>query len=165
MTMLLNDEIRSWIGRQVSYEAPEVFGRAAFRYFARAIGDDNPIYRDNEAAQAAGYPGVVAPPTFICETNQYADGRPDDSGYLGHMWELPVTGCRLIRGGHEYELGRPVTPDDRVTVTWRIDDISEKVSSTGRAMLIVISVAEHRAEDGELLATNRETLIYQELSP
>ena len=33
--------------------------------FARAIGDDNPVYRDEEAALAAGLGGIIAPPTFV----------------------------------------------------------------------------------------------------
>ena len=30
-----------------------------------AIGDGNPIYVDEEAAKAAGHPGIVAPPAMI----------------------------------------------------------------------------------------------------
>lgn len=162
MTTLLTDEVRAAIGREVTYEAPEAYGAASFRYFAVAVGDDEPIYRDPDAARAAGLDDVTAPPTFVCETNQYMTGRPDDEGYLGHGWDLPVTGCRLIRGGHSYELGRPLRPDDRPVVTWRIADAAETTSGDGAAMLIVTSVAEHRAQDGELLARNTETLIYLE---
>ena len=162
MAGLLSDEIRGFIGREVTYTAPEPYGAASFRYFAVAVGDDNPIHRDADAARAAGYDDVAAPTTFVCETNQYLDRRPDADGYIGHSWDLPVEGCRQIRGGHEYTFGRPVRPDDRVTVTWRVEEIVEKTSRSGRAMLVVTSVAEHRAADGDLLATNRETLIYQE---
>ena len=30
-----------------------------------AMGDKNPIYVDEEAAKAAGHPGIVAPPAMI----------------------------------------------------------------------------------------------------
>ena len=33
--------------------------------FADAIGTDDPVFRDPEAARAAGYPDQVAPPTFV----------------------------------------------------------------------------------------------------
>ena len=162
MAGLLTDQVRAFIGREATYTAPEPYGAASFRYFALAVGAEEAIHRDPEAARAAGYDDVAAPPTFICETNQYLDRSPDDQGYIGHSWDLPVTGCRELRGGHEYTFGRPARPDDRVTVTWRVSDIVEKTSRGGKAMLVVTSVAEHRAQDGDLLATNRETLLYQE---
>jgi acyl dehydratase len=162
---LLTDEVRSWIGREAVYHAPEELGRAAIRYFATAIGDDNPLYVDDEYARANGYDGVVAPPTLVCETNQFiAAGRPG-AAYIGHAWDLPVTGCRMIRGGNEYEFVRPVRPDDRITVRWILKDIAERGSSSGEPMLIVTSVATYADEKGETLATNTETLIYQTVRP
>ncbi|MBV8454056.1 MAG: MaoC family dehydratase N-terminal domain-containing protein, partial [Deltaproteobacteria bacterium] len=101
-------ELRQWIGREFNYTAPEEIGRASIRYFALAIGDDNRLYFDPEYARAVGYTGVIAPPTFICETNQYAHRQPNADGYIGHSWDLPISGCRMIRGGHEYEFFQPV---------------------------------------------------------
>jgi N-terminal half of MaoC dehydratase len=106
---------------------------------------------------------VIAPPTFVCETNQYAHRQPNDDGYIGHSWELPITGCRMVRGGHDYEFFRPVVPSDRITVTWRLENISERVSSGGTPMLIVLAAATYTNQHGERLARNRETLIYQPL--
>jgi acyl dehydratase len=160
---LLTDELRAWIGREAVYTAPEELGRASIRYFARAIGDDNPVYTDDAAARAAGFDGVVAPPTMVCETNQYMDADRDNSGYAGHLWELPVHGCRIIRGGHMYTFGRPVRPHDVITARWRLVDIAEKASRSCAPMLMVTSEAVYTAQDGEWLATNRETTIYQPL--
>lgn len=159
---LLTDEVRSWIGREVVHAAPEELGRASIRYFALAIGDDNPLYSDDGYARSHGHPSVIAPPTLVCETNQFVpEPAPDESGYIGHTWDLPVTGCRLIRGGNDYTFQRPVLPTDRVTVRWRIADIEEKASSSREPMLVVTSEATYTNQDGDLLATNRETLIYQ----
>jgi acyl dehydratase len=160
---LLTEELRGWIGREVSYAAPDEIGRASIRYFALAIGDDNPLYMDEAAARAAGHSGVIAPPTFVCETCQYAQRLPDEDGYIGHTWDLPIEGCRMIRGGHDYEFFRPVLPEVRINVTWRLEDITEHRSSSGQPMLVVISTATYRDQRGELLARNRETLIFQPL--
>jgi acyl dehydratase len=160
---LLTDELKRWIGREFHYTAPEEIGRASIRYFALAIGDGNPLYVDEEYARAAGYPSIIAPPTLVCETNQYAHRAPDADGYIGHAWELPISGCRMIRGGHEYEFFRPMLPADRLSVTWRLEDISEHTSSRGGPMLVVIACATYTNQRGELLARNRETLIYQPL--
>lgn len=160
---LLTDEVKAWIGREAVYEAHEELGRGAIRYFALAIGDDNPLYTDEAFAQQHGYPSVIAPPTLVCETNQYMSGVRDRHGYIGHTWDLPVTGCRLIRGGNTYEFHQPVLPTDRITARWIVEDIQERAGS--KPMLIVASCATYTNQRGELLATNRETIIYQQVTP
>ena len=162
---LLTDAVRAQIGREVSYTAPEELGRAAIRYFAQAIGDDSPLRIDAEYARAAGYADVVAPPTLVCESNQYMAGSPDPDGYIGHSWDLDVPGTRLLRGGNSYEFFAPVYPFHRITATWRIVDITERTSSRGAAMLLVTSEAVYTNQDGRLLARNAETIILQEIGP
>ena len=162
---LLTDELKAWIGREVSYTAPEELSRASIRYFALAMRDENPLYLDDAYARAAGYPSVIAPPTLICETCQYAHRPPDGDGYIGHEWHLPVTGCRMIRAGNEYEFFRPVLPSDRISVTWKLEDIIERASSRGGTQLFVTSAARYVNQDGEDLAINRETVVYQPLEP
>ena len=159
---LLTDELRSRIGETVEYTAPEPIGRAAFRYFATAVGDDNPLYTDPEVARGHGYADVIAPPTLICETNQYMQGQRDSDGYLGHSWHLEVPNSRLVRGGNHYRFHRPLGPGDVVTARWRIADMRERTTSSGTEMLIVTSEAEYSA-NGEPLVTNTETLIYTAL--
>ena len=59
----------------------------------------------------------------------------------------------------------PVGPEDRISVTWRLDDISEHRSSRGGTMLIVIATATYSNQKGHKLARNRESLIFQPLEP
>lgn len=165
MARLLTDAVRAQIGRQASYTAPEELGRAAIRYFARAIGDDSPLRADVEFARRAGYADVVAPPTLLCESNQYMTGSPDPDGYVGHSWDLDVPGTRLLRGGNSYEFFAPVYPFHQITATWRIVDITERASSRGGAMLLVTSEATYTDQDGRRLARNTETIILQEIGP
>ncbi|GAA3617431.1 MaoC family dehydratase N-terminal domain-containing protein [Nonomuraea rosea] len=148
-------EIAALVGREAAYTAPEELGRAALRYFAQAVGDDNPLYTDDAYARAHGYDGVVAPPTLICETNQYTGLPRDADGFAGHSWGLEIPGARLVRGGNAYELHQPVRPDDVVTVTWRIQDAEEKAGK-----LFVTSRATYTNQHGDLLAVNEETLIW-----
>ena len=105
---LLTEELKVWIGREAYYPAREELGRASIRYFALALGDDNPLYLDDGYAREAGYPSVIAPPTLICETCQYAHPPLNEDGYIGHEWMLPIRGCRLIRAGNEYEFMRAI---------------------------------------------------------
>ena len=161
---LLTPELEARIGEEVVYASLDELGRAAIRYFALAIGDDNPLYLDDRFAREHGHPSVIAPPTLVCETNQFVPGPRDRDGYLSQMFELDVPGTRQIRGGNEYEFFRPVLPSDRVTITWRLDDMAERTTSAGVEMLVVTSVATYANHDGELLARNSETIIYQAVS-
>ena len=55
---------QSFVGRTYPPTAPYQVGREKIREFARAIGATDPLHLDPEAARAAGYLDVVAPPTF-----------------------------------------------------------------------------------------------------
>lgn len=156
---LLTDELRAWIGREVTYTAPEALGHAAIRYFALALRDDNPLYRDEAFARATRHGGVVAPPTLVCETSQYVGRLPGEDGYAGHVWDLPLHDVRFIRAGNDYEFFQPVRPDDRLTVTWRLADISERATRRG-PRLFVVSEVRYVNQHGALLAINRETNVY-----
>ncbi|MCA1834112.1 MAG: MaoC family dehydratase N-terminal domain-containing protein [Actinomycetota bacterium] len=163
MGKLLTKEIKSLIGREVTYTAREELGRASIRYYALAVGDLNPLYLNDAFAGANGYPSVIAPPTLICETNQFiGEVRPLTSH--GHDWGISIEGCRLIRGGNEYHFERPALPTDRISVRWRIDDITERRAKSGLPMLIVTSVGTYTSHAGDLIASNTETLIYQKVS-
>jgi acyl dehydratase len=161
---LLTEELKAWIGREAHYSAREELGRASIRYFALALGDDNPLYVDDAYAKKVGYPSVIAPPTLICESCQYAHQAPNGDGYIGHEWHLPVPNARLIRASNDYEFMRPVLPTDRISVTWTLESIVEKPSSRGSTQLFVSSVARYRDAQGEVVAINRETIVYQPLS-
>jgi acyl dehydratase len=162
---LLTPELRARIGESASYTAPEELGRASFRYFGLAVGDYNPLYVDVAAAQAAGLRDVMAPPTLITETNQYMRGPRNDEGFMGHGWGIEIENTRLVRGGNEYEFVQPVHPDDVITATWTIADMTERRTSKGHDMLIITSRATYTNQRGERLASNTETLIFTSLDP
>jgi acyl dehydratase len=151
---LLTDEVRGLVGRSRTYTAPEPLGRAAIRYFATATGDDNPAYLS----------GDVAPPTLVCETNQFTGLSRDANGYAGHGWDLHLPGTREVRGGNSYRFHQPVRPDDVVTARWQVTDVTERTTGSGQSMVIVTSLATYTNQDGDLLVENEETLIYVEVA-
>lgn len=140
---------------EVSYTAPEELGRAAIRYFAQAVGDDNPLYTDDAYAREHGYDGVIAPPTLICETNQYTGLPRDEHGYPGHSWPQEYPGRRQVRGGNSYEFHQPVRPSDVITATWRVEKVEEKAGK-----IFVTSRATYTNQHGELLAVNEEVVVW-----
>ncbi len=146
---LLTEAIRARIGEQATYVAPEPIGLAAGRYFALAIGDDNPLY-------ATG----VVPPTWLFETNTYTDLARDEDGFAGHTWHLDVPEARLVRGGHRYRWYRDVRAEDVVTATWSLVDMAERTTRTGAAMLVVTSSCVYSDQAGDRIAEQTEDLIF-----
>lgn len=159
MTTRLTEELKSWIGREVTYVAPDELSKASIRLFALATGDCNPLYCDEAIARESRHGGLIAPPTFICETNQLYPRLAGEDGYFGHRFDLPIDGDRVIRGGNEYVFHKPARPDDRITVTWRITDIYERKTRKAGLLLFVVSEARYTNQHGDLLAVNRETTI------
>src|SRR5207249_1738785 len=84
---LLTPELKARVGEEARYSSPDELGRTAIRYFALAVGDLNPLYLDEDFARAHGHPSVIAPPTLVCETNQFVPGERDADGYLTQMFE------------------------------------------------------------------------------
>ena len=80
--MSINPEI---VGRVYPSENTYVVGREKIREFARAVHAENPLHHDVEAARAAGYADVIAPPTFAIILAQAADAAliNDDSAGMG----------------------------------------------------------------------------------
>jgi acyl dehydratase len=157
---LLTEELRALVGRQAVYVSPEEFGLAAGRYFARAVGDDNPLYTSTEAARAVGLPGPVLPPTLLFETNSYTDLPRDDEGFAGHSWGVSPPGTRAVRGGNTYTWERDVLPGDRVTATWTVQDVTERTTRAGRPMVVLTSGCRYEAADGGLIGEQTETLVF-----
>ncbi len=54
--------------------------RGQIRFFAKALGETNPVHSDIDAARAAGYPDLAAPPSFFMPIEAMAD---DERARLG----------------------------------------------------------------------------------
>ncbi len=150
--------LKSGIGKEVIYRAPDALGRPAIRMYALAIGDFNPAYTDVEFARNQGLQDVMAPPTLICDTWQYIDSDMDDDGDLygrGEAREL-----RGLRAGNDYEFFQPVHPDDVITAHWKIKDVYEKTGRSGNLVFQEIEVTFYNQRE-EMLARNTETHFYR----
>ena len=138
---------KTLIGRESEPVVHEV-EKNAIRRFADALGDPNPIYSDEEVARAAGFAGLVAPPTFPAVLA--ANDR------FRHSLDLGTRS--LLHGEQQFEYGRPIVAGDRITVKSRVADVQEKAGPSGPMDVIVIE-DEGRGADGELVFRSREMLI------
>ena len=96
------------------------------RHWVDAIGDTNPIYVDDDAARAAGHPGVVAPPAMIQVWTMMGLGgvRPDDDP-LGKIIELFDSAgyVGVVATNCEQTYHRYLRPGEQVAITAEITDV------------------------------------------
>ena len=118
--------------------------------FVRAIGETNPIYLDDEAARAAGYRAIPAPPTFLfCVSYDV----PDQTFALR---ELGADLKGILHGEQSFRYHEPVCVGDRLTIRSRISDIYAK---KGGALEFMVRDSTVDAEDGRRMAELHEVLV------
>lgn len=142
---------QSFIGRSYPPTEPYEVSREKIREFAESIGDDNPVYRDQEAARVAGYRDVIAPPTFAALVNLRS------MEVLIHDPELGVDYSRMVHGDQSFTQHRPITAGDRLVVLTHIDDISSRMGNDFLSVRAEIST-----ENGEQVVTGRASLVVRE---
>lgn len=96
-----------------SYEV----GREKIREFADAIGHDDPICHSEAAAQKAGYPDLVAPPTFAVVIAQKASARVILDPEAG------IDFSRVVHGEQKLTHHRPLHAGDVIATTTHVDTV------------------------------------------
>ena len=167
---ILPEAAKQYVGLKSEQElACEPVECGAVRRYAQAIMDENPVYADPGAGSRYG--GAVAPPIFPMHMFRRPFGAPDplqeranDPDFDGlsaprGLPEIePIRGLSLLNGGMEIEFFRYARHGETVTQQSRYASITEKQTSKGPIVLVVIE-SEYRNGDGELLIKARRTHI------
>lgn len=173
----LTDEIKALIGTETEWGPySEPISPSEVRRFVHAIMDDNPIYYDESYAAGTKYGGVICPPLYASFAFRRQHGHPDPLDRLktDREWDALGGGAnnprqlppvphgfpRMVNGGAEVELHKRVKPGKRVRTKSRYCDIRERVGSTG-AMCLIVTETLYQDDDGDLLASVRQTSIYR----
>jgi len=147
MTSVITDSMRATIGKE-SERRTYLVEAGAIRRFADAIGDPNPLYRDEEAARESSYGSIVAPPTFLRLF------RPSPA-----IVEFPNPYSSVLDGGSRWEYFEPVRPGDRITITVRLVGLHEREGSLGN-MLFALRENRFVNQSDVLVAVDHDTEIY-----
>jgi acyl dehydratase len=110
-------------------------GREKIREYAAAVGETNPLHHDIEAARAAGYADVVAPPMFavVYASRSVVPALFDP--------DVGINFAMMVHGGQEFRWGPLVVAGDEVTTGVTVKDISER---GGMAFYVFESVSENQ---------------------
>lgn len=94
--------------------------KGRLKFFAKAIGETDPIYSDEAAAKAAGHPTIPVPPTFLfClqmeQPNPYA---------LYSKMGIRIE--QILHGEQHFKFFKQAYAGDRLTLQMQISDTYSK---------------------------------------
>jgi acyl dehydratase len=137
-----------YVGRVYGPGEPYEVSRVKIADFAKAIGDSSELCRNREAAVKAGYPDVIAPPTFAIVISMAAAGQANSDPGLGLDYSM------VVHGEQSFAHARPLHAGDVVVATTTI----ESIKSVGAMSMLVTSTYIATVE-GEHVCTARSTLV------
>ena len=128
-------------------------GREKIREYAFAVGETNPLHLDVEAARAAGYRDVVAPPMFAVVYS-----APSVTPALFDP-AVGINFAMMVHGGQEFVWGPVVVAGDEITTTVSVQSIEERA---GNGFFVFESQSVN--QDGENVCTGTWTNIVRGVS-
>jgi len=143
--MALNPQ---FVGRVYGPGAPYEVSRVKIADFADAIGEPSELCRDRDAAVKAGYPDVIAPPTFAVVISMHAADEANNDPGLGLDFSM------VVHGQQSFSHSRPLHAGDVVVATTTI----ESIKSVG-AMSMLVTSTDILTVDGEHVCTAKSMLV------
>lgn len=140
---------RKWIGTESEVRHADVEA-GQLKLFALATGQKDPVYSDEAAARAAGYPALPAPPTFPFSLMLLA---PQVKGNLADMG---VNIGKILHGEQSFEYRQPIHAGDRIAIQTRTTDIYDK---KGGALEFIVQETSFTNQNGEMCALGRTVTV------
>lgn len=140
---------KKWIGHELAVSVLPI-ERSRLRYFAKAIGETNPVYTDVAAARDAGYADLPAPPTFLFAAEL------DSAATDALLADLQIPLAKLLHGEQSFSYGVPACAGDTVTVRSKVTDIYAKKNG---ALEFVVKTSRANNQRDEQVAELRTVLV------
>jgi len=142
--------------------------------FARAIGDPNPIYYDEEYAKQTEVGTIIAPPTFVQASAQFDPdyhlrpkiGKPwfgsgkEPTGIKPGESDLPVG--RGLHAEQHFEYHRHLKVGDVLKATVKPGKTWEKEGKRSGKLKFTETITEYRDQNYELVITARSVTVITE---
>lgn len=134
---------RSFIGHTFDPVSIEV-EKGQLKFFAKATGENNPVYSDEATAKAAGHPALPAPPTFLFSLGLMG---PEPYPVLSL---LNIDIGKVLHGEQRFTYSGQIYAGDTITRTETIRDIYDK---KGGALEFIVHETEAVNQRGEVVGT------------
>jgi uncharacterized OB-fold protein/acyl dehydratase len=152
------EQLQAFEGRQVgpTTRAPEAVNTAMIRHWVEAVGDENPVYLDPEAAKASVHGEIIAPPVMLQAWTMQGLRRKRSEGSAQDelMTLLDSAGfTSVVATNCEQEYVRDLHPGDHLSVTSTIESVSpEKKTALGTGHFVTTRQT-YTDDAGEVVAT------------
>lgn len=149
--MAVDSQTISELESRIGVELPPMIydiERGMIQRFARAVGDPNPLWQDEDCAGKSGYGGIIAPPNFILILG------------FDRMLEAFISDASLtvLHGSTELECHQPVQPGDVITVTVKIVNVRERQGKVGTTVFVTFEMI-YKNQRQEVVADCRQMAI------
>jgi acyl dehydratase len=138
----------AYVGKTFEPSAPYEVSRVKIAEFATAIGEQSPLCRDREAAVEAGYPDVIAPPTFAIVISSAG------ASAIVHDPDLGINYSMVVHGEQSFTHSRPLHAGDVVVTQTTIEQVKPMRKHTSMTLRTEITTT-----DGEHICTARNMLV------
>lgn len=141
-----------------------VLDRVQIQRYALTVGLGNPIHRDVDAARAAGYDDIVAPPNFLSAMFEWGPGTPEhdlqpDGTPPGDM---ETSSLRGMGAGEELEILNPVIAGQHLQLEESLEAVVAKATRGGPCVFVTTALT-FSTTDGTVLNRNKRTVVLRDL--
>jgi acyl dehydratase len=137
-----------FVGRVFGPGEPYEVSRVKIAEFADAIGEHSPLCRDREAAVKAGYPDVIAPPTFPIIISMASTTIIQNDSDLGLDYSM------VVHGEEQFTYSRPLHAGDVVVATSTVESIRAV-----RSMSMMTTRTDISTVDGEHVCAVKAVIV------
>jgi acyl dehydratase len=130
----------------------------AMRNFARAYGDDNPLYTSEEYGESTRWGGQIAPPMIGVALNRPLYGDPPEPP----LKRPSFRGIHVFVSGSMWEWYRPLYQGDQLFSFGSTESVVEKKSEFAERSLLVTYASVKMNQRAEIVAIARTLAIHTE---
>ncbi len=145
--ILTFEELQKRVGEEI-VETLDV-EKSMIRNFAQGIGDENPLWTDEEYAKSKGHKSIIAPPGFF-------QAAVMSSAFTRFRPTMPVG--RGVDAGGEWEIYKSVEAGDTLTNTFKFADVVQQEGKKGMKTFLKFETT-HVNQRGETVAMSRSQIL------
>ena len=127
------------------------------RFFLDTLGEKNAVYREPEAAKAAGYTAAPVPPTYL-----FCLEMMDATVPFEFLTALGIDLARVLHGEQRFDYHAPVVVGDTLTFRPRVTGVTDK---KGGAMTLIVVETEVANQSGVHVADVSRTIVVRNPRP